>query len=275
MLTLRTRPDGEQVRLPGVPSGCHPGSCADPDRRRGTSPRRAPPRSVWTLSPTCTRISIFSSISATAPALTGIQLRRSLPSSRHPWPVAPSAPWVPDDCDRRVAALRTAVARRADRAPLADRRRDPGADLARESRHPSGGRDAVQGGVVDDPSPAFERGFVQHHWLHRASWSPDGELNLMAEVTRWPVPVDRSRSIRRPSHRPHRIVARSRVQGHGLGKEMGCGARLRVRRARCRSPRRRRSSTTRLERRVAIFATGDPAAALPRMASRARRSVSG
>jgi RimJ/RimL family protein N-acetyltransferase len=73
------------------------------------------------------------------------------------------------------------------------------------------------------PSPAFERGIVQYHWLHRASWSPDDwELNLLAEVDGVAVG---SQSIGAASFAVHRTVhtgswlGRS-YQGHGLGKEM-------------------------------------------------------
>ena len=45
------------------------GSCAGPaSPRRNQPPTRSTPRRVWTLSPTCTRISVISSISATAPS---------------------------------------------------------------------------------------------------------------------------------------------------------------------------------------------------------------
>ena len=38
------------------------------------------------------------------------------------------------------------------------------------------------------PSPDFERGFVQHHWLRRATWTPDEWwLNLLVELDGAPI----------------------------------------------------------------------------------------
>ncbi len=38
------------------------------------------------------------------------------------------------------------------------------------------------------PSPAFERGFLAHHWKMRAGWSPDDwTLNLMTELDGVPI----------------------------------------------------------------------------------------
>jgi len=38
------------------------------------------------------------------------------------------------------------------------------------------------------PSPEFERGFVQHHWLRRATWTPDEWwLNLLVELDGAPI----------------------------------------------------------------------------------------
>ena len=76
------------------------------------------------------------------------------------------------------------------------------------------------------PSPGFERGFVQHHWLRRATWTPeDWWLNLMVELDGAPIG---SQSI----HADRFAVARTvdtgswlgrDFQGRGFGKEMRAG----------------------------------------------------
>ena len=74
------------------------------------------------------------------------------------------------------------------------------------------------------PSPAFERGFLQHHWRARGAWSPDDWfLNLMVELggPADRLPVARCGGLRDPPHGGDRIVARARqFQGRGFGKEM-------------------------------------------------------
>lgn len=73
------------------------------------------------------------------------------------------------------------------------------------------------------PSPDFERGFVQHHWLMRATWTPgDWNLNLMAELDGKPVG---SQSVHGKSFAVERTVDTGSWltrawQGLGLGKEM-------------------------------------------------------
>jgi len=94
--------------------------------------------------------------------------------------------------------------------------------LAKAGIHPAG---EMPFGVAWStiPSPAFERGFVQHHWLHRASWSPGNwELNLMAEVD---GVAAGSQSIGAEAFAVHRTVHTGSwlgraYQGRGLGKEM-------------------------------------------------------
>jgi RimJ/RimL family protein N-acetyltransferase len=73
------------------------------------------------------------------------------------------------------------------------------------------------------PSPAFERGFMQHHWGVRGAWSPDHwMLNLMVEWDRDPIG---SQSIGADDFAMNRMVhtgswlARP-LQGRGFGKEM-------------------------------------------------------
>jgi RimJ/RimL family protein N-acetyltransferase len=73
------------------------------------------------------------------------------------------------------------------------------------------------------PSPAFERGFVQHHWLQRATWTPDHwSLNLLVEHDGDPIG---SQSIRGDRFAVMRTVDTGSwlglaFQGQGYGKEM-------------------------------------------------------
>ena len=73
------------------------------------------------------------------------------------------------------------------------------------------------------PSPEFERGSLQHHWLMRATWTPDDwSLNLMAELDGKPIGAQ---SVRGKSFAVHRTVDTGSWitrdwQGQGLGKEM-------------------------------------------------------
>lgn len=73
------------------------------------------------------------------------------------------------------------------------------------------------------PSPDFERGFIQHHWLGRAQWTPDDwRLNLLVEHEGRPIG---SQSILGRAFPIHRTVETgswlgSEFQGRGFGKEM-------------------------------------------------------
>ena len=73
------------------------------------------------------------------------------------------------------------------------------------------------------PSPEFERGFVQHHWLMRATWAPeDWNLNLMVELEEQPIG---SQSVHGRGFAVHRTVDTGSWlarpwQGRGLGKEL-------------------------------------------------------
>ncbi len=73
------------------------------------------------------------------------------------------------------------------------------------------------------PSPEFERGSLQHHWLMRATWTPDDwSLNLMSELDGKPIGAQ---SVRGKSFAVHRTVDTGswitrEWQGGGLGKEM-------------------------------------------------------
>ena len=63
------------------------------------------------------------------------------------------------------------------------------------------------------PSPAWERGFLQHHWGLRARWTPDAwQLNLMIELDGAPIG---SQSI----HAERFSVLRSVDTGSWLGRE--------------------------------------------------------
>jgi len=94
--------------------------------------------------------------------------------------------------------------------------------LARAGIHPPG---EMPFGVAWStlPSPAFERGFAQHHWLRRATWtSDDWWLNLLVELDGAPIG---SQSIRGDRFAVMRTVDTGSwlgraFQGRGYGKEM-------------------------------------------------------
>ncbi len=73
------------------------------------------------------------------------------------------------------------------------------------------------------PSPAFERGFMQHHWRVRGTWAPDQwMLNLMVV---WEGDPIGSQSIEATGFAVHRTVHTGSwlgqaFQGRGFGKEM-------------------------------------------------------
>jgi RimJ/RimL family protein N-acetyltransferase len=95
-------------------------------------------------------------------------------------------------------------------------------DVAKAGIHPP---DEMPFGVAwsVEPSPAFERGFVQHHWGVRASWTPQSwMLNLLVELDGRPIG---SQSIGAKDFAIHRIVDTGSwlgraFQSRGLGKEM-------------------------------------------------------
>jgi RimJ/RimL family protein N-acetyltransferase len=95
-------------------------------------------------------------------------------------------------------------------------------ELARAGIHPP---DEMPFGVAWSvlPSPAFERGFLQHHWSIRGSWSPEHwTLNLMTELDGVPIG---SQSVRADEFAIHRTVDTGSwlgraYQGRGFGKEM-------------------------------------------------------
>ncbi len=73
------------------------------------------------------------------------------------------------------------------------------------------------------PSPAFERGFVQHHWLMRATWTPQAwTLNLLVEMEGRPIGTQ---SLEAKDYPIHRTVGTGSwlgraFQGRGYGTEM-------------------------------------------------------
>ena len=73
------------------------------------------------------------------------------------------------------------------------------------------------------PSPAWERGFLQHHWGLRASWSPDDwQLNLLIELDGEPIG---SQSMHAQRFAAMRTVDTGSwlgraFQGRGYGREM-------------------------------------------------------
>jgi RimJ/RimL family protein N-acetyltransferase len=73
------------------------------------------------------------------------------------------------------------------------------------------------------PSPDFERGFVQHHWLRRATWTPeDWWLNLLVELDGAPIG---SQTVHADRFAVTRTVGSGSwlgraFHGRGYGKEM-------------------------------------------------------
>jgi RimJ/RimL family protein N-acetyltransferase len=94
--------------------------------------------------------------------------------------------------------------------------------LARAGIHPP---DEMPFGIAWStiPSPDFERGFMQHHWSMRGSWSATKwALNLVTEFEGVPIG---SQSIGAEGFAVHRIVSTGSwvgraFQGRGFGKEM-------------------------------------------------------
>ena len=95
-------------------------------------------------------------------------------------------------------------------------------DLAKAGIHPP---DEMPFGVAWSvvPSPAFERGFVQHHWLMRGTWTPEvWTLNLLVELDGRAIGTQ---SIAAKDFAIHRTVDTGSwlgraYQGRGFGKEM-------------------------------------------------------
>ncbi len=95
-------------------------------------------------------------------------------------------------------------------------------EISREGIHPP---DEMPFGLAWSvlPSPEFERGSLQHHWLMRATWSArDWNLNLMAELDGKPIGAQ---SVHANDFAVHRTVDTGSWitrdwQGWGLGKEM-------------------------------------------------------
>ena len=95
-------------------------------------------------------------------------------------------------------------------------------DLGKAGIHPPGEMPfGVAWSVL--PSPAFERGFVQHHWGMRAAWTPeDWTLNLMTELDGRAIGTQ---TLAAKDFAIHRTVHTGSwlgqaFQGRGFGKEM-------------------------------------------------------
>lgn len=77
------------------------------------------------------------------------------------------------------------------------------------------------------PSPAFERGFLQHYWGLRAAWTPESwQLNLMTELDGQPIG---SQSIHAERFAVMRTIHTGSwlgraFQGRGYGREMRAAA---------------------------------------------------
>lgn len=95
-------------------------------------------------------------------------------------------------------------------------------DLARAGIHPPG---EMPFGVAwsTRPSPDFERGFLQHHWGCRGSWSPASwQLNLAVRLDGTPIG---SQTVAADGFAVHRAIDSGSwvgraFQGRGFGKEM-------------------------------------------------------
>lgn len=95
-------------------------------------------------------------------------------------------------------------------------------DLARAGIHPPG---EMPFGVAwsTRPSPDFERGFLQHHWGCRGSWSPTSwQLNLAVRLDGTPIG---SQTVAADGFAVHRAIDSGSwvgraFQGRGFGKEM-------------------------------------------------------
>ena len=122
--------------------------------------------------------------------------------------------------------------------------------VARAGIHPP---DEMPFGVVWStlPSPAFERGFMQHHWRTRGTWSPDALVPEPHGRAGWASRSARSRSTRE-AFAVHRTVHTGSWLGHAVPGPWATARRCARRSwlspsmASARSsPRRRRSRTTR------------------------------
>ncbi len=73
------------------------------------------------------------------------------------------------------------------------------------------------------PSPAFERGFLAHHWAMRANWSPDDwTLNLMTELEGVPIGTQGMGAVKFATFQTVNTgswLGRA-YHGNGYGKEM-------------------------------------------------------
>jgi RimJ/RimL family protein N-acetyltransferase len=95
-------------------------------------------------------------------------------------------------------------------------------DLARAGIHPP---DEMPFGIAWSTvtGPAFDHGFLQHHWGLRASWTPDAwQLNLMIELDGQPIG---SQSVHATRFAVMRTVDTGSwlgraYQGQGYGREM-------------------------------------------------------
>jgi len=95
-------------------------------------------------------------------------------------------------------------------------------DVARRGIHPP---DEMPFGIAwsTAPSPAFERGFLRHHWAARAAWRPDEwALHLLVELDGRPVGAQSVMAEGFPTYRMLHTGSWLGLahQGQGLGKEM-------------------------------------------------------
>src|SRR6187401_3073402 len=193
--------------------------------RRNQPPTRSTPRSVWTLSPTCTRISVFSSISATAasrsPAFS-FSKKSSIVSTA---PIRGVYRRPPMDARLETAwplfGLRLRTEHLVLRMPTDDDLTEL-LQVAKAGIHPPG---EMPFGVAwtSLKGASFDRGFMQHYWGTRATFSPENWfLNLMVELDGRPIGAQSVNAEGFPTFRTVHTGSwlGREYQGRGLGKEM-------------------------------------------------------
>src|SRR6187402_1640431 len=158
--------------------------------RRNQPPTRSTPRRVCTLSPTCTRISVFSSISATAasrsPAFS-FSKKSSIVSTA---PIRGVYRRPPMDARLESAWPLFGLRLRTEHLVLRLPTDDDVVELlqvAKAGIHPP---DEMPFGVAwtSVEGAAFDRSFLQHYWRIRGALSPEAWfLNFMVELDGRPI----------------------------------------------------------------------------------------
>src|SRR6187401_1729163 len=193
--------------------------------RRNQPPTRSTPRSVWTLSPTCTRISVFSSISATAasrsPAFS-FSKKSSIVSTA---PIRGVYRRPPMDARLRSAWPLFGLRLRTERLVLRMPTDDDVVELLEVAKAGIHLPDEMPFGIAWTTleGAAFDWGFMQHYWRTRAAFTPEvWFLNFMVELDGRPIGAQ---SLGAEEFAIYRTVHTGswlglEHQGRGLGKEM-------------------------------------------------------